>query len=1074
METHQIAELLNQTLSPDVNSVRSATDALDRLSTTLPSFPFYLLSITTGGESQGVKVAAATYLKNFTRRNFDTDNSTNSTVSKDLKDALVRVLLQAEPVVLKVLIEPFRCIVAVEFVKNSLWPELVPELRAVLQNSDLINRNGTSEWKTINALTVLHSVIRPFQYFLNPKLPKEPVPPQLELIAQEILVPLLALFHQLVEKVTKVVTVQATWDLESEKILVIVSKCIYFAVRSHMPSALASSLPALCKDLLTILNSLSFEGGESCTDEQFLRLKTVKRSLIIFCALVTRHRKFSDKLLPDITDSVLTLVKLKHSAVVNKLDFLSERIISLSFDFISRVLETGPGWRLISAHFTPLLDFAIFPTLVMNEKDITEWEEDPDEYMRKNLPSELEEVSGWSEDLFTARKSALNLLGVIAMSKGPPLATSSVSSKRKKGEKTKSKNRSAMGELLVLPFLSKFPIPASASAKAVNEYYGVLMAYSSLVDFLREQKLGFTAILIQNRLLPLYKASSFQPYLVASANWVLGELASCIPEELSPDIYSSLMKALTMPDMGHVSCYPVRMSAAGAIAKLVEVVALRIKDEEDSAPLFQLLGTLVEAGTEHVAPHIPHIVSLLVEATTKCITPDPEPWPQMVERGLATLAVMGQCWEDAVPEEIEENGSSQMWASGQEAIKKAFSDLLQHAWLRPLQDMGDRIAISTVSPSCIDDSSTLLGFIMRDVAERKVIVELQIPELLLVWSNLIADWHAWEEMEDLAIFKCIKEAVSLNNKVSMKNFILGEMPSPPAPPVHQRSVIEGIGSFVTEAFYQYSSAVWRASACVQMLLHIPCYTTEGEEVRRSLVSAFSQAAFSRFRDSASNPCALWKPLLLAISSCYLCYSDIVEKVLEKTQHDGFTVFASTLAFILTSRFEHSLATCSEIKLAGLALAKVVERLGNQQSILLQECLISLMEACLKSIQMQGEEEGEDEESEDVDSGDEDTEDDEDSEIDECEETEEEYLERCAAVAKELENETIVEEGDIDDEDQEIELGVFEEVDVQMVVVSLIERYHGILLQANAPPSETISDFLNSFPECKTYFQQLQG
>lgn len=40
---------------------------------------------------------------------------------------------------------------------------------------------------------------------------------------------------------------------------------------------------------------------------------------------------------------------------------------------------------------------------------------------------------------------------------------------------------------------------------------------------------------------------------------------------MSADIYSSLMKALTMPDMGGVSCYPVRVSAAGAIAQLVDV-----------------------------------------------------------------------------------------------------------------------------------------------------------------------------------------------------------------------------------------------------------------------------------------------------------------------------------------------------------------------------------------------------------------------------------------------------------------------------------------------------------------------
>lgn len=107
-----------------------------------------------------------------------------------------------------------------------------------------------------------------------------------------------------------------------------------------------------------------------------------------------------------------------------------------------------------------------------------------------------EESSGWREDLFTPRKSALNLLGVISISKvaipqkdvssndllnsqcrlflclqGPPVVAS-VSSKRKKGEKNKQKDRSSMGELLVVPFLSKFPIPTDINTsvtKIVNE-----------------------------------------------------------------------------------------------------------------------------------------------------------------------------------------------------------------------------------------------------------------------------------------------------------------------------------------------------------------------------------------------------------------------------------------------------------------------------------------------------------------------------------------------------------------------------------------------------------------------------
>lgn len=57
----------------------------------------------------------------------------------------------------------FRAIVAVEFVKKNSWPDLVPYLRTVIRGSDLIDRSGNSERKTVNALNVLHSLIRPFQ-----------------------------------------------------------------------------------------------------------------------------------------------------------------------------------------------------------------------------------------------------------------------------------------------------------------------------------------------------------------------------------------------------------------------------------------------------------------------------------------------------------------------------------------------------------------------------------------------------------------------------------------------------------------------------------------------------------------------------------------------------------------------------------------------------------------------------------------------------------------------------------------------------------------------------------------------
>ncbi|XP_074354252.1 uncharacterized protein LOC141693140 isoform X2 [Apium graveolens] len=96
------------------------------------------------------------------------------------------------------------------------------------------------------------------------------------------------------------------------------------------------------------------------------------------------------------------------------------------------------------------------------------------------------------------------------------------------------------------------------------------MAYGRLVDFLGEQKVGCATNINQNRILPLYKESAFYPYLVATTNWVLGKFSSCIPEDMSAHVYSSLFKALALLDMGDISCYPVRVPAAGTIAELIE------------------------------------------------------------------------------------------------------------------------------------------------------------------------------------------------------------------------------------------------------------------------------------------------------------------------------------------------------------------------------------------------------------------------------------------------------------------------------------------------------------------------
>lgn len=61
--------------------------------------------ILVGGQNQGQRVAASTYLKNFARRNIEVSHGSSSKVSQEFKSQLMRTLLQAEASVLKVLVE---------------------------------------------------------------------------------------------------------------------------------------------------------------------------------------------------------------------------------------------------------------------------------------------------------------------------------------------------------------------------------------------------------------------------------------------------------------------------------------------------------------------------------------------------------------------------------------------------------------------------------------------------------------------------------------------------------------------------------------------------------------------------------------------------------------------------------------------------------------------------------------------------------------------------------------------------------------------------------------------------------
>lgn len=148
---------------------------------------------------------------------------------------------------------------------------------------------------------------------------------------------------------------------------------------------------------------------------------------------------------------------------------------------------------------------------------------------------------------------------------------------------------------------------------------------------------------------------------------------------MNGDIYSSLLKGLVMPKYDEISSYPVCVSAAGAVTNLLEVgcavidsvfetcicfqaILMLIMQSEYLPPewlpvlqvvlsgfgqvdeidciLLKLLSTIVEAGNENVAVHVPHVVSMLTDIISKNIPPFPQPWPQVCFLSVHTKTML--------------------------------------------------------------------------------------------------------------------------------------------------------------------------------------------------------------------------------------------------------------------------------------------------------------------------------------------------------------------------------------------------------------------------------------------------
>ena len=156
---------------------------------------------------------------------------------------------------------------------------------------------------------------------------------------------------------------------------------------------------------------------------------------------------------------------------------MASRTSAACFDLLARVAETAPGFKLLAPNFGRLLEQAIFPTLRAAADDERDWEEDEEEYLRRNLPSDAaDDVTGFNEELYAPRQSAANVLALLAergsgaapaRSGDPPGTTASRRADKRGRSNAKKATRGSRKNGLkndtpgdvALAFLERFPPP---------------------------------------------------------------------------------------------------------------------------------------------------------------------------------------------------------------------------------------------------------------------------------------------------------------------------------------------------------------------------------------------------------------------------------------------------------------------------------------------------------------------------------------------------------------------------------------------------------------------------------------
>lgn len=392
-----VPDLLTKTLSPDKNIRKTAEDAILNLETTSPLYASVTLSLSqTPNLNHDIKTQAAIAFKNFIKRhwrfdpNDETRDQTIDRIDQQQREAIKRqitmMMLKSSSHIQRQLSEAISIIASCDFPEK--WPWLIVELKDSLEDKQNSNFDTLS-----GVLQTAHSVFRRYRH----ELPSVKLWTEIKHVIDHFGQPFTNKFQQLIE-VAKVSPPNSDQLIKIAESLLLCTKIYRSLITQDLPEYFEDTLNNWLTMLLWLLQSnMEFKDTQSIKED-------TKSEICEIASLFVQ--RYSD------ADNAGDFIRLFAQQIWNLLintnqDTKYDSLVSAAIRYLVSVASRPESRSLFESKeaLDSLCKGVIIPNLIFRELDEELFEDDPEEYVRKDIEG---------SDVDTRRRAGCDLVQALS------------------------------------------------------------------------------------------------------------------------------------------------------------------------------------------------------------------------------------------------------------------------------------------------------------------------------------------------------------------------------------------------------------------------------------------------------------------------------------------------------------------------------------------------------------------------------------------------------------------------------------------------------------------------------------